>query len=569
MSISVFELAEAVETHLPALRSFGFTPTPPYRWHFSPPLVLYESDDAMLIVGVVQGTLRLRLGPRRVRFRNLAARDISEAIGRGPHRDRTTRIDRSDEDDLETTLRGLDADLQQRRQRLALQSLELESLLEVFRRYRRRWLPYRQYLVELWTKEQRWRYLLHVLNLIERSGVIELTTQEQELRQLAADRLAQAAASTPTAPSKGATARAWLAERVSEVSASWARLAAIRREHPFHPDFRDLVGAYGDARDVVWDWLFGGSTRHLRDDNTDDTERAIVWMEVNPYLHGSGHYKDRLNRYLRRQPLTDAQQQRLRHTLLNAVGTPAGREFRDSCRLARKLDDPTLREGLVERLSSPQAGIRIHALMMLSHLAWQGIDPSALARAQAVLLDAARAVEPPAVLTEAWTDRRFAERAHFVARLAEALWCPALETLLVGAAEAGDTVPLRLIGRTRQVKFSAGACERLRAVMLRMVERGEYDWHMDGVWWRIADAALVTRLRELAEVEDDLQQAHKQALLAATERRQQYWPFSSRRIRQRRYRAMARERAVYESLQPDLQEDWSTVPMPERFTRRL
>ncbi len=228
MSISVFELAEAVETHLPALRSFGFTPTPPYRWHFSPPLVLYESDDAMLIVGVVQGTLRLRLGPRRVRFRNLAARDISEAIGRGPHRDRTTRIDRSDEDDLETTLRGLDADLQQRRQRLALQSLELESLLEVFRRYRRRWLPYRQYLVELWTKEQRWRYLLHVLNLIERSGVIELTTQEQELRQLAADRLAQAAASTPTAPSKGCDSKG-LARRACERS---LRLLGTVSSHP-------------------------------------------------------------------------------------------------------------------------------------------------------------------------------------------------------------------------------------------------------------------------------------------------------------------------------------------------
>jgi len=98
-------------------------------------------------------------------------------------------------------------------------------------------------------------------------------------------------------------------------------------------------------------------------------EYLIAFLEADPWCFRSGYMKARVYESLRRVDLDGALQERLRPVLLRAVDAGYRREFRSSCRLARRLADRVLIGELRHRLvASPDPHIRRRALWMLAYL---------------------------------------------------------------------------------------------------------------------------------------------------------------------------------------------------------
>jgi len=125
-----------------------------------------------------------------------------------------------------------------------------------------------------------------------------------------------------------------------------------------------LVEEFGDAGPAsFWDDL---SRLHAGDPA--GLELAIRFLERDPWRQGSGYVKADLIRYINRVALGPGEATRLRRVVLAVVDRPDRREFRRYVRLGIKVDAPELREGLAQRLSSPDPGIRRRAGWALSAL---------------------------------------------------------------------------------------------------------------------------------------------------------------------------------------------------------
>lgn len=106
----------------------------------------------------------------------------------------------------------------------------------------------------------------------------------------------------------------------------------------------------------------------LRDGDPAGLERAVRFLEADPWFFRSGYVKADLLRFIKRTDLSPAYRRRLRRVLLAAVSHRDRREFRYYCRLARTLDDPELRQALAQRLTDSDAGVRRRARWMLEAL---------------------------------------------------------------------------------------------------------------------------------------------------------------------------------------------------------
>ncbi len=90
-------------------------------------------------------------------------------------------------------------------------------------------------------------------------------------------------------------------------------------------------------------------------------ESAVSYLEADPWYFRSGYLKAELIRKIRRLELPPGLADRLLHVVLAAVDMRDRREFREYCRLARKLDSPELRGELSSRLRHEDPAVRRRA----------------------------------------------------------------------------------------------------------------------------------------------------------------------------------------------------------------
>lgn len=97
---------------------------------------------------------------------------------------------------------------------------------------------------------------------------------------------------------------------------------------------------------------------------------TVEFLEADPWFFRSGYVKQKLIRYINKFTLSANYVIRLQKVVLAAVDKCYRREFRDYCRLARKVDSPELRHGLQQRLQNHDSDIRRRAQWMLDGLEW-------------------------------------------------------------------------------------------------------------------------------------------------------------------------------------------------------
>jgi hypothetical protein len=197
-------------------------------------------------------------------------------------------------------------------------------------------------------------------------------------------------------------------------------------------------------------------------------DRAISFLEVDPWFHRSGYLKDDLVRALRQVDLGPGAATRLRVVLLAVTDVGDRREFRGYCRLARRIADEALVAALLDRLRGDDVRIARRALWMLDALRvpLEGDDRR---RVQAILEQ--QASGPPGddwYQVERWVGR-------FAARYRDDTW---VATLLDRGCRAGapDAGALRLLTR---VGFTPSDEQRstLRQLVLdRVIEGGDLTW---------------------------------------------------------------------------------------------
>ena len=101
-------------------------------------------------------------------------------------------------------------------------------------------------------------------------------------------------------------------------------------------------------------------------------EHAIVFLELDPYMFGSGYAKKAIIRCIKNLPFNEAQSQRLQRVVLQALDKFDRPEFRAYCRLAGALHTPEFDVRIRERLQSPDPGTRRRAQELVDYLERRG-----------------------------------------------------------------------------------------------------------------------------------------------------------------------------------------------------
>jgi hypothetical protein len=90
-------------------------------------------------------------------------------------------------------------------------------------------------------------------------------------------------------------------------------------------------------------------------------ERAIAYLEADPYFDGTGYVKSALVRYLKLVPFTPTQQERLRALILRVIDTYGHFGGKHVCRLAASVQSPEFLAQVRDRLKSPDYELRQRA----------------------------------------------------------------------------------------------------------------------------------------------------------------------------------------------------------------
>lgn len=148
------------------------------------------------------------------------------------------------------------------------------------------------------------------------------------------------------------------------VNAAWK--AGFRDTHP------EIYSALLDAhRAAVMDALpssDGGFMARLDAGHPDAVDRAIAFLQADPWCDRSGYEKAGLIRYLKRAPLTNDQMQDLAAIVLMVVDRRYRLEFKHYCRLARRVRSPDLVAGLVARAEGDDLHVARRATWVLHSL---------------------------------------------------------------------------------------------------------------------------------------------------------------------------------------------------------
>jgi hypothetical protein len=111
---------------------------------------------------------------------------------------------------------------------------------------------------------------------------------------------------------------------------------------------------------------FWTEIQRLRGGDLGGLETAVAFLEADPWFFRSGYVKEMLIWLVRRVELPREYAARLEKVVLAVVDGRDRREFRNFCRLARKVDTPELRGQLLHRLKNEDPRVRRHAAGVLA-----------------------------------------------------------------------------------------------------------------------------------------------------------------------------------------------------------
>ena len=139
--------------------------------------------------------------------------------------------------------------------------------------------------------------------------------------------------------------------------------------HPLFEGREAACDAFWSAAEDAVPPGFDDAYEQVKAGDPSGAELLIGFLEADPFFFRSGYLKADVAQYLKRAPLTEAQQERLRRVVVQIVSNRDGREFRRYCHLARALDSPALREELQGLAVSQDAAVRRRAEWVLRALA--------------------------------------------------------------------------------------------------------------------------------------------------------------------------------------------------------
>ncbi len=154
-----------------------------------------------------------------------------------------------------------------------------------------------------------------------------------------------------------------LATAMDGVPGDWR----LRKPSPERVQHLARVGWFHELSIGLYEPVWGALER-LRSGDASRIETLIRFLEADVYCFGSGYLKADLIRSMTRSELGEAEVARLRRVVLAVVGSYDRREFRAYCRLARRLDSPSLREDLRALAASDDRRTARHARWVLDAL---------------------------------------------------------------------------------------------------------------------------------------------------------------------------------------------------------
>jgi hypothetical protein len=123
---------------------------------------------------------------------------------------------------------------------------------------------------------------------------------------------------------------------------------------------------FNAALAVAYPKTFWSDLEGLRSGDTRHIDMAIEFLEADPVFFRSGYTKAEVLRAIKRLPLTPKQKVRLRRIVLHRIPSRGGREFRQYCHLARRIDGAGFRESVAQFLASKDAAVARRAQWVLS-----------------------------------------------------------------------------------------------------------------------------------------------------------------------------------------------------------
>lgn len=196
----------------------------------------------------------------------------------------------------------------------------------------------------------------------QRSDIAEIVRQVQDYR-----------------PAKGDFNYAERGRAVTEAHRLYNESFQLGKIYPLAPDLaeanQEAHRLWFEALDRAYPAGFWEDYKRLRSGDPAGIENAVSFLEADPWFFGTGYVKTTLMRSLKPAMLTPEYKKRLQGVVLTVVDKRDERDFREYCRLARKVDGPGLREGLAQRLTSrspdtsPNRDVRRRARWVLDALA--------------------------------------------------------------------------------------------------------------------------------------------------------------------------------------------------------
>lgn len=157
-----------------------------------------------------------------------------------------------------------------------------------------------------------------------------------------------------------------------EAHAFYNEAVQLRRRYPHDSELCDLhtqaSHLWHNALKAAYPSSFWDTYRRLRAGDVAGLESAVLFLEADPFFFGTEYVKEKLIRAIKRHMLTPNDSSCLQRVVLSLVDRRDGREFRDYCRLARKVDSPELREQLEKRLTHNDPNIARRARWVLEAL---------------------------------------------------------------------------------------------------------------------------------------------------------------------------------------------------------
>lgn len=237
--------------------------------------------------------------------------------------------------------------------------------------------------------------------------------------------------------------------------------------------WEDAAREFREAVDIMYPQEFWAVVQRLREGDPHAVDPMLAFLEVDPWCFRSGYAKETILHLLRRHELAPLQRGRLEAVLLRSVDVGDRREFRSSCRVARRFATQPLRAALRERLHGEDPDVARRALWMLVGLRRPRLDDADVDRARELILRSASGPDRDEWMVPAW-----------VAGLAWRLWSDDWEAELVGLAlegGPGSEAAYRLLSDVPGVQLDPAVRPRLAERLLDVVRRGEDETWFEGL----------------------------------------------------------------------------------------